>query len=315
MKAKHTLSALLGLGALLALSACVDEHDTPNTDDYLITSPTDIGPTNTTIARLKADYQTVTSSRNDFVKVDSDLIVEGVVCANDISGNLYQTLLLRDIQADGTDQCIQLGVKNTCLYPYFALGQRLKINLRGLYIGCYSYVPKIGQPYYTSAGNLRLGPMLLQLCQTNVQLLGKPDPAAPELTPIDLTGADGLAWLKRAANKTYTNTPMLATVEGTIQEMQGAAANTAEKGSVVAEYEPLPKIFAPEALRDAGYGVDRTLRINGSSTTMALRTSTDNNISYLLLPKDSRKYTGMMTYYNDWQIQLRNTDDIFPEIQ
>lgn len=313
MKAKYILPALFGILSLTAVS-CVDDHDEPDTKDYVITSKTDIGTTNSTIAKVKTDYESVTSSTNNFVKVDSNLIIEGVVCANDISGNLYQTVLLRDINKDGTDQCLLLGIKNTCLYPYFVLGQRLKINLKGLYIGCYSKVPKVGQPYYTSSGNLRLGPMLLELCATHIQLLGDPNPAAPELTPRDLTGAEGLAWLKSSKNKTYQNVPMLATVEGTIQEMQGTQAETAEKGSVVNEYEPLPKIFGPEALRDNGYGVDRTLMINGSTTTMTLRTSTDNIISYLPLPTDSRKYTGMLTYYSSWQIQLRDTTDINPII-
>lgn len=314
MKAKHILPALFGI-LLLSTTACVDQHDEPDTSDYAITSSQPVGTTNSTIAKVKADYESVTSSRNNFVKVDSDLIIEGVVCANDISGNLYQTVLLRDINADGTDQCIQLGIKNTCLYPYFALGQRLQINLKGLYIGCYSYVPKIGQPYYTSAGNLRLGPMLFELCATQIHLIGSPDTSAPELVPVDLTGAEGTAWLRASANKVYTNTPMLATVEGKIKEMQGDAAETAEKGEVVLEYEPLPKIFAPEALRDAGYGVDRTIQLDNSTTSVTLRTSTDNNISYLLLPTDKRQYTGMLTYYSGWQIQLRDVTDINPQIQ
>lgn len=314
MKAKYILPALFGI-LLLSTTACVDQHDEPDTSDYTITSTRPVGTTNSTIAKVKADYESVTSSRNNFVKVDSDLVIEGVVCANDISGNLYQTVLLRDINDDGTDQCIQLGIKNTCLYPYFALGQRLQINLKGLYIGCYSYVPKIGQPYYTSAGNLRLGPMLFELCATQIHLIGTPDTSAPELVPIDLTGSEGTAWLRASANKKYTNTPMLATVEGKIKEMQGDAANVAEKGEVVLEYEPLPKIFAPEALRDAGYGVDRTIQLDNSTTSVTLRTSTDNNISYLLLPSDKRQYTGMLTYYSGWQIQLRDVTDINPQIQ
>ena len=179
----------------LGLSACMDDHDEPDTDGYLITSPIALGDTNYSIARLKADNDSLFSQINAFQQVEEDLILEGVVVANDEGGNLYQTLLVRDIDEQaGTDEAIVLAVKNTCLYPYFMLGQRIKVNLRGLYIGCYSKLPKIGQPYYTSSGNLRLGPILLQLCRTNVELIGEPDRDCPEMQPVELTASQLADW-------------------------------------------------------------------------------------------------------------------------
>ena len=203
--------------AALPLASCMSDVDEPDTDGYLITSPTSIGEVNSTIGEVKDKYCSAGSS-NFYERVNEDVIIEGVVVANDEGGNLYQTLLIRSIdEAAGTDQCIVLAVKNTCLYPYFPLGQRIKINLKGLYAGCYSKVPKIGQPYRTSSGNLRLGPMLLELCRTNIELVGEPDLNAPELVPV-VPDDD---WLRASANKTYKNVPMLATVTGTIDEVQG----------------------------------------------------------------------------------------------
>ena len=170
--------------AALPLASCMSDVDDPDTEGYLITSPTSIGEVNSTIGEVKDKYCSAGSS-NFYERVNEDVIIEGVVVANDEGGNLYQTLLIRSIdEAAGTDQCIVLAVKNTCLYPYFPLGQRIKINLKGLYAGCYSKVPKIGQPYRTSSGNLRLGPMLLELCRTNIELVGEPDLNAPELVPV-----------------------------------------------------------------------------------------------------------------------------------
>lgn len=283
----------LGACAVFALTSCVNDADEPDTSDYLITSPTDIGEVNYSIAQLKTDKSSLFSQTNAFEKVTDDLIIEGVVAANDISGNLYQTLLVRNIDtAAGTDQAIVFAVKNTCLYPYFKLGQRLKINLKGLYIGVYSKVPKIGQPYYTSSGNLRLGPILLQLCQSNVQLIGEPDPTCAECQPVELSPE----WLRATANRTYMNYPQLVTVKGTIEEADGTA------------------IFAPDELKDAGYGVDRTLTNSVNNTKVTIRTSTRNDISFTVMPTDERSYTGMLTYYNDWQIQLRSLDDISPKV-
>ena len=316
MKKIFSLLLLCGFSALSVLTSCMDKHEEPNTDEYILTCDS-VGKVNTTIAAVKkrfcaskegADYSR--NASNFYTKVKEDLIIDGVVVANDVSGNLYQTLMIRNIdKATGEDQCFIVAIKNTCLYPYFPLGQRIKVNLKGLYVGCYSKVPRVGQPYYSSQGNLNLGPMLLDMCRTNIELVGTPDLNAPELVPEDLTTADGEAWLRASANKTYLNTPRLAKVRGKIKEMQSGADKIADKGENSGKYEPLPKIFAPEELYDDGYGVDRTIQLQTNNSSVALRTSTQNAISFLPLPSDTRTYTGMLTYYDSWQIQLRSVED------
>ena len=308
---KISSTLLFGCLAVLPLTSCMGDADDPNTDGYIITSPTSIGEVNSTIGEVKDKYCS-SSAPNFYTEVKEDIIVEGVIVANDEGGNLYQTLMLRNIDKEtGTDQSIVLAVKNTCLYPYFAIGQRLKVNLKGLYAGCYSKVPKIGQPYKTSSGNLRLGPILLELCKTNIELVGTPDLNAPELVPE----VPSAAWLSSSSNLNYKNVPMLVTIKGTIDEVQGNAANEAEIGELSGRAEPLPKIFAPKALYDAGYAVDRTISLVGEKTNVTLRTSTQNPVSFLPIPADERAYTGMLTYYRSWQIQLRGVEDINPTIE
>jgi hypothetical protein len=121
--------------------------------------------------------------------------------------------------------------------------------------------------------------------------------------------ANGEAWLRASANKTYLNTPRLAKVRGKIKEMQNGADKVAEKGENSGKYEPLPKLFAPEELYDDGYGVDRTIQLQTNTSSVALRTSTQNAISFLPLPSGVCTYTGMLTYYDSWQIQLRSVED------
>lgn len=312
--------------ATLGLSSCIDDHDAPNTDDYIVTSPVSVGEVNTDIKSIKAKYcasstgaDFVRTSSNWYTKVTEDLVFEAVVVANDKSGNLYQTLLLRQLDAqNGIDQCILLSIKNTCLYPYFRLGQRLRINLKDLYVGVYSKTPKIGRPYYTSYGNLNLGPMLMNLCKTNIELVGEPDPNAPELVPVVPTDA----WLRATANRTYENCPMLATVSGKIQEVDGDNVTKPAIGEVTGKAETIYhdangnpyKIFAPEVLHDNGYGVDRTIMLQTNTSKVALRTSTENEIAYSRIPTDVRSYTGVLSYYDGWQIQLRDLDDISPAL-
>lgn len=306
-------------GVLLAssLTACMDNVDEPDTSQILITTP-QMAEANATIYEVKEKFKTSISTNNTFEKVKEDVIFEGIVVGNDVSGNLYQTLVLRQINSTAgatDDQCIQVGIKHTILYPYFKLGQRVRVNLNGLYIGNYSRTPKVGEPYYTSSGNLRLGPVLMENVRKNIFLVGEANPDAPELTPRDFTNAAGEAWLRATANRNYLNSPMLATVSGKIKEVQGAAATQAAKGDLSGKLEPLPKIFAPEALYDAGYAVDRTLQLATNTSTVTIRTSTQNAISFLPIPSDTRTYTGILSYYSGWQLQLRSVKDINPEIQ
>lgn len=291
MKKIYMLFAFLAIGLF---TACMDDYDEPNTDDFLVTSSTDLGEVNYSIAQLKEEKSSLFTQSNAFEEVTTDKIFEGVVCANDESGNLYQTILLRDIDTDRDasdplrDQAIVLAIKNTYLTPYFPLGQRIKVNLKGLYVGCYSKLPKIGQPYYTSSGNLRLGPILFELCKTNIQLVGSPDTTCAECTPIECSPS----WLRATANRTYLNYPQLVTVRGTLEEADGTA------------------VFAPDDLKDAGYGVDRTLTNSENNTKVTIRTSTQNDISYTIMPTGEHSFTGLLSYYSSWQVQLRAVRDI-----
>ncbi len=312
------------MATIFGTSSCMDDHDAP-LGDYIVTSPTDIGEVNSTILDVKAKYckdntgaDYSRNSSNWHTKVNEDVIIEGVVCANDISGNLYQTLLIRNIDTSKSegdparDQSIILAVRSTALYPYFRLGQRIKINLKGLYVGVYSKTPRIGTPYKTSSNNINLGPMDFNTLKTNVQLVGAPNADAPELVPVDKTDAAGCAWLRASANKTYENCPMLATVRGTIKQ----ASTAPEKGTatgVAGLTETLSvngkKILGPYELHDDGYGVDRDIDL-GNGSTVALRTSTKNRVSFIELPDNARSFTGILSYYSNWQVQLRDTTDM-----
>lgn len=330
MKLKFFSLIAVAAMSLFGTTACMDDHDEPNTDNYSVTSSTDIGEVNATILEVKQKYCTDAktadfkrNASNFYTEVNEDMIIEGVVVANDKGGNLYQTVMIRNIDDTKNsddpnhDQSIIIGIKSSALYPYFALGQRLKINLKGLWAGVYSKVPRIGQPTKSSYGNMNLGPILFELCQTNIQLVGKPNPDAPELTPVDLSDVAGDAWIRASKNQTVANTPMLGTVCGMIKEVLPEERNVLEVGTTDKEAgktESLSangkKMFAPYELHDQGYGVDRTINLLSNNSHVTIRTSTKIDVSFLELPEDARSYTGVLTYYSGWQIQVRDTDDI-----
>ena len=82
------IASLLGMFALVS---CMDSNDEPNTENFLVTSPTPIGEPNTTIGAIKAkycvssegsDYARTTS--NWYTKVNEDLI--GEIAADNLTG-------------------------------------------------------------------------------------------------------------------------------------------------------------------------------------------------------------------------------------
>ena len=290
---KHNIltfgSLLMMLGGM-TFTACMDDNDMPDVEDYIVTSKTSVGAPTTTISEFKDSFSSLFSQTNAFNLVEDDIIIEGVVVANDEGGNLYQTLVLA--QSDGINidpsKCIVLAVKNTFLAPYFAMGQMVRINLKGLYIGCYSKLPKIGQPYITSSNNLRLGPMLFELCKTNIYLVGSAKDYAAKIKPLVLNEGD--AMLTQSNNQNYQNAPMLVTVEGQFADGDDET------------------ILAPDELKDAGMGVDRNFKIG--NTTITVRTSTQNEVSFLKMPKKKVRLTGVLSYYSGWQLQLRSVNDM-----
>ena len=150
-----------------------------------------------------------------------------------------------------------------------------------------------------------------EVAPRDVDLIGQPDPKAPELTPIDYTDEEGERWLCNTNHMNYRYCPQLCTVRGYIKEMYKANANIAESGLFLEGKEPLPKIFAPEVLEDQGYGVDRTLMfIHQTGKWLTIRTSTQNDIAFMRLPADTCTYTGVMSYYTGWQMNLRYTTDL-----
>ena len=282
----------------LACTACMDEHDEPPaTNDIGIYSQTSVGEVNMSIAGLKTKYRSKMTANNTYTKVLKDEVFEGTVVGNDISGNLYQKLVLSELTPDGDVQTIYVSIKNTNLFSYFPVGCSVRVNLKGLWIGNYGYVPTIGTPYRTSAGNMRLGAMLLEDCHTHIQLVEGPDAATKEklLSPTAIDGS----WLANEGNKNINNTPKLVVMEGVFTEADGErifAPNISEAEDPLNGY-------------DAGYARNRKFKVG--NTNVLVRTSTRNEISVALLPSGRVRLTGFLTYYgSDWQFQMRNLADM-----
>jgi DNA/RNA endonuclease YhcR with UshA esterase domain len=135
------LPLLLGLLATITLmfNGCIkDDFDTPP-----VVIPQVDFHSNTTIAELKAMY----SGGLDLIT--DTIIIQGIVVANDESGNFYKTIEIQDNTGG-----IEVKLNRTSLYTELKVGQRVLIKCKGLYLGNYGGLIQLGALYNDAIGQI-----------------------------------------------------------------------------------------------------------------------------------------------------------------
>src|SRR5687768_12618275 len=107
---------------LVVCWSCRTEMDAP--PDFI---EPDIA-SNTTIKSLKARH-----SMGALEQITEDLVIEGIVVADDRTGNFYKSIVIQD----GTGG-ITLHLDDYHLYTAFTEGRKLFIKMKGLYLGDYN---------------------------------------------------------------------------------------------------------------------------------------------------------------------------------
>lgn len=138
---KQSFFYLLLLG-LLVPTACVDlDFDEPPPGG----EPIDI-TANATIQALKAWYVP-----GAFTEITDELIIRGVVIADDESGNFYKTIVIQDETAG-----IEVKLNSVGLFNDYPIGREVFIRCRGLVISDYNGLVQLGGGTYDDNGQTRL---------------------------------------------------------------------------------------------------------------------------------------------------------------
>ena len=272
-------------GVLIA--SCMNKWDTEIVDNDLY-SAQNIGEPTTTIQQIRVNYAAFISN-SSYTQVTTNEIIEGIVTANDISGNIYQYIYIQPLLTDGTldtsEGGIGIGIKGVAaLYTLFPVGQRVRINLNGLYVGGYGQAPRIGMPYINTNGAMRLGPMTLDMMKTHVQKVGKPQPelvVAREVTATDLS-----------ANNITKITPMLVVIKSVeIKDAGWPYAHWEVGGDTYSEYHDII--------------------INGVVVKQLLYTSTSATFAGDTIQPGKKTIFGLLNRYSSsYQLSLRSINDI-----
>ena len=271
----------------LTFASCMNDWDNEMVDNDLY-SAENIGEPTTTLSQLRKDYA-LEISNISYKLVEKDEIVEGIVVANDISGNIYQSIFIQGVAEDGTLDTSEGGfcvsIKGLgCLYSIYPVGQKVRINLKGLYVGSYGKSPRIGMPYINTNGAMKLGPMPFPMMQSHIQKIGKPNVnmvQAREITAADLS--------KSNIDKL---TPMLVVLKNV--EVSGT-------GKPYAHWEAGGDV----------YSETHDITIDGVTQSQLLYTSTSSTFAGDTIKPGKKTIYGLLNRYSSsYQLSLRSIDDI-----
>lgn len=270
MKAIKYLSIL---ALSLIATSCMNDFDEPQFNEPPFGN-NEIGEATHTIAELKAEYSS-TISGNSVKQITEDIIIEGVVVANDESGNVYKQFIINDETG-----AMVIGVNDVGLYAMVPKGQRVRIACKDLYIGGYGKMAQIGGLY-----NGKVGRMNKNIYPQHVRLIGIPDPTQPEMQP-ELINESFFT------NENKNNLAKFVRLEGVeITEADGTTT------------------WAPEELKNSSNVVERKIKMG--KTNIVLRMSTYADFANEAIPDGVLNINGVMTRYNDyWQFVISHTTDI-----
>lgn len=208
----------LFLISAIIISSCVkQEFDAPPGES----TPIDI-KANKTIKDLKAIHGT-----GAFETITEDWIIEGVVVANDESGNYYKTIVIQDATGG-----IELKLNANGLYSSFPVGRKVYVKCNGLALGDYAGLIQLGGGVFRNNSGLDQLAGIEELLIPNYVIKGALNqdvtPTEVTLAELDDSKISTLVTIKKLefasypANTTFaTTTPTKKSKSLTIQDCNG----------------------------------------------------------------------------------------------
>lgn len=287
---KHIFLLVL---SLFVATSCMNDFDEPSFDNPPYGN-NKIGEPNTTIQQLKDSFHDEIRN-NEYALFTEETIIEGVVVANDETGNVYKQIVINDETG-----AIIIGIDDVGIYATLPIGQRVRINCKDLYIGGYGSLAQIGAKYYnTNYSEYQIGRMSKATFTDHVRLIGAPDPTQPGMTPVEITAG----YLKDKGNKDLM--PMYVVLKDvSFKEADGS------------------RLYAPESeqISETNTAVERNVYVGGEKIIFRLSTYAD--FANEVMPTGKFDITGVLTRYRNpgknsdsydyWQFLLSSTDDLKP---
>ena len=252
-----------------------------------------------------------------------DIVICGRLISDDLSGNMYKTLVIQDIA--NPDEALKLAVDAGSVSGLYPLGQVIKIRCNGLAIGKYANqaqlcVPSYNNNTYAMYAGEKVGwcpgRIPLPIFQEAVQCVGTPDVNA--IVVDTMTIAE------------ITSTPQSAIQKmcGRLVYIKGVHFNNMSQGDTeLKDADPTldsdAATFAPTT-NFIGYQQSRDIE-DANGNWISISSSEYAKFANIRLPSEEYEgdIMGIVGYYWDnanskysthqtsWSITIRSLDDIF----
>ncbi|MEM9886245.1 MAG: DUF5689 domain-containing protein [Bacteroidota bacterium] len=180
------------LGALA--SSCIDqEFDVPPLEQEKFTFET-----NSSIADLKNTFD---PDGAEFQMIESEIIIEGIVTADDASGNFFKRIVIQDESAGIEILINAIGLNN--LYP---IGRRLRVNCQGLLMTNGTGTLQLGGDTFDSNGDLRLGGIDEVSLDVFIEAGARGIEVEPTVVAIDELGENNISQLVKLEDVQFAQT-------------------------------------------------------------------------------------------------------------
>lgn len=260
MRTSSAIGFTVLLTLLFAVNSCKRQFDEP---------PQFVAPdiqANTSIRQVKAQFFTSGQIR----PIDQDLVIRGIVVADDRSGNFFKTLTIQD-----TSGAIAIRMDGANLFTQYPIGREVFVKLRGLFVGDFARLIQIGGGIDNS------------------------DPTRPEVAPIASTLFD--RYLVRGSFNNVV-APRVVTINDLNDDLQNMYIQI---NDVEFQSADTAQPWANVVTRQS---VNRTLR-TCTGQTLIVRSSGFANFASQLTPTGRGSIRGIYTVFNTTrQFVIRNTD-------
>lgn len=255
---------LLWMLIILLLTSCVKNNDFDTPDSCLAGQLT----ANTNYQKVKELFI------EEPVRIQEDLILEGIVTSSDQAGNFFGTLHFQDA-ALNPEEGFQIDIDLRDYHLRFEVGETIFIKLKGLYLGRSQETYKLGGLFTTAGGTLAVGRLPGNLVAQHIISSCKPK---SEIVPQTVT--------METINSSHINTLI------TLTDVQIGPAD-------------MCKTYAEEAT------VTQRKLEDCNGNQIELVNSGYSDFQSQILPAGSGTVTGILGYHSgNYQITIRHTDDL-----
>lgn len=271
---------------LAAVALAVSSAVMTGCDEDLAVPPLSIPSTdwkaNTTIAELKTKYwSTETNYYTEVGKTDEgeNIVIGGRIIANDISGNIYQNLVVQDETG-----AVVVAVYMKDLNERYKVGEEFYLDVTGLYAGKYAGLFEIGKADEYN-GSPQIGKMDESVFLDHARINGLPQPDAVEI--LDFTIPELMSIRSNADDVMKYQSQLIRLTD--VSFKGGGTETYAQQGTS----------------HNTRYLYDK------AGQSIAVDNSGYSDFCDQKLPAGHGTVTAILSYFNgNWQLQLRSLDDV-----